>query len=451
MLIVTEISNSKSTCYEFKLVENNITLFSKYIKIRTVILNHPNGNTYYCLYDNEMKLIKDAFKFLNIEMLTNSPNSRSSSLHALKILYSFCSIFELDIKNLKSKDIKNLRMFLKGISPKGHTITLKLNTQRSNETINSYLGIYRKFYDFLEINDSPIFLKSNKIYTIINFDSEKKVNINTYKHQEKVYKKIIKIPKYISVKEFSNIIDIIRDEYSEREECIVRLMFEAGLRIGEVLGLTSDDIVLEELDGEDVGVIYIRNRFTDKPYQLAKTCMKVSNYKQYNSKEYRTEGHGYQKVIININLYDKLNDYINEYHTNIKSKFLNNYNEFTITDRVDNSNEYDENNFYIFINSVAKPLSSNLWNKTLREIFLKSKIKIDKYKRETNLNHRFRHGFAMFMVKYKSIQAFDLKILLRHSSIQSVYIYYQPTDEDICKLKNDFSESLYDIIPKLQI
>lgn len=246
-------------------------------------------------------------------------------------------------------------------------------------------------------------------------------------------------------------INVIRNEYSEREECIVRLMFEAGLRIGEVLGLTSDDIVLEEIDGEDVGVIYIRNRFTDKPYQLAKTCMKISNPKQYNSKEYRTQGYGYQKVIININLYDKLSEYINENHCDIKDKFLNNYNKFTIADRVDISDEYDEDNFYVFINSVAKPLSSNLWNQTLREIFTKSEIKTDKHKRENNLNHRFRHGFAMFMVQYKNIKAFDLKILMRHRSIHSVFTYYKPTDDDISKLKNDFAESLYDIIPDLQI
>ena len=342
-------------------------------------------------------------------------------------------------------------MFLKGVSPKGHTITLNLNTQRSNETINSYLGVYRKFYEFLGIMNSPLFLKSNKSYNITSFDSEQEIKVSGYKLQEKVYKDIVKVPKYISVENFSKIIKVIRDEYSEREECIVRLMFEAGLRIGEVLGLTSDDIVLEEINGEDVGVIYIRNRFTDKPYQLAKNCMKINNQKQYKSKEYRTQGYGYQKVIININLYDKLNEYINENHCDIKDKFLNNYNKFTIADRVDNSNEYDEDNFYVFINSVAKPLSSNLWNQTLREIFTKSEIKTDKYKRENNLNHRFRHGFAMFMVQYKNIKAFDLKILMRHRSIHSVFAYYKPTDEDISKLKNNFVESLYDIIPDLQI
>lgn len=451
MINVNEIKSHNSIHYEVQFIEDNKVSFSKDIKIRTVTLNHTNGNTYYYLYDEEMNPIRDVFRFLNFELLSKSPNSRSSSLHALKLLYSFCSIFGLDIKNLNSTDIKNLKMFLKGVSPKGHTITLNLNTQRSNETINSYLGVYRKFYEFLGIMDSPLFLKSNKSYNIVSVDSEQEIKVSGYKLQEKVYKDIVKVPKYISVENFSKIIEVIRDEYSEREECIVRLMFEAGLRIGEVLGLTSDDIVLEEIEGETVGAIYIRNRFTDKPHQLAKTCMKIDNRKQYKSKEYITQGHGYQKVIININLYDKLNDYINENHYEIKDKFKNNYNKFTIADRVENSNEYDEDNFYVFINSVAKPLSSNLWNQTLREIFLKVGIKIDKHKRQNNLNHRFRHGFAMFMVKYKNIKAFDLKILMRHGSIHSVFAYYKPTDEDICKLKNDFVESLYDIIPDLQI
>lgn len=188
MINVNEIKSHNTIHYEVQFIEDNKVSFSKDIKIRTVTLNHPDGNTYYYLYDEEMKPIRDVFRFLNFELLSKSPNSRSSSLHALKLLYSFCGIFSADIKNLTSADIKNLKMFLKGVSPKGHTITLNLNTQRSNETINSYLGVYRKFYEFLGIMNSPLFLKSNKSYNITSFDSEQEIKVSGYKLHEKVYK-----------------------------------------------------------------------------------------------------------------------------------------------------------------------------------------------------------------------------------------------------------------------
>lgn len=50
---------------------------------------------------------------------------------------------------------------------------------------------------------------------------------------EKFPKKVIEVPRYISVPEFQNIITTIRNFYTNREEIIVRLMFQCGLRIGE--------------------------------------------------------------------------------------------------------------------------------------------------------------------------------------------------------------------------
>ncbi|MGE7363971.1 tyrosine-type recombinase/integrase [Staphylococcus cohnii] len=88
----------------------------------------------------------------------------------------------------------------------------------------------------------------------------------------------IEVPKYISVDEFKKIIEVIRSDYSIREEIIVRLMYECGLRIRETMGLTFEDLDITE---ESISVAYIRNRASDKPYQLAKTCMTIVAREQY--------------------------------------------------------------------------------------------------------------------------------------------------------------------------
>lgn len=67
-------------------------------------------------------------------------------------------------------------------------------------------------------------------------------------------------------------------------------MYENGLRIGEVLGLTREDVALEEdVNGNQIPVLYLRNRLTDKAFQNAKSCMKVHSKQTYRSKDYNTE------------------------------------------------------------------------------------------------------------------------------------------------------------------
>lgn len=46
---------------------------------------------------------------------------------------------------------------------------------------------------------------------------------------------------------------LIEDKYTLREKIIVKLMYEYGLRIGEVLGLTLEDIQGDYITKQKVG------------------------------------------------------------------------------------------------------------------------------------------------------------------------------------------------------
>lgn len=85
----------------------------------------------------------------------------------------------------------------------------------------------------------------------------------------------MEVPKYISTDEFATIIRYIREnikdkEHRLRDECVVRIMYEGGCRLGEVLGSTLEDYVVTEVNEEDICFVYIRNRTTDKEHQNAK-------------------------------------------------------------------------------------------------------------------------------------------------------------------------------------
>ena len=488
MILIEEANTRKNVFYKY-FIDNES---DKKTLLKTVEFTCESAkekkDEYYILYDSNMIPIKDFFSFINYQFLTDSPNTKFQAISALRLLYSFLELFDLDFKELTDDDINNLKYFLRGYSPKGSLITINLNTNRSNTTINTYLSMFRRYADFLNIKDSnlnKISPVSSKTY-IAGTDIE--YTTKSYAHNEPVNEKKT-VPRYISVAQYKKVLEIIDRDYTIREKCMVRLMFEAGLRIGEVLGLTSEDIQYKKFTNPDTekvsetGVVYIRNRITDKKYQLAKGLTKPTTRRAYSVGAYKDET---TRAYITLNLYDLIDEYIENFHNldnykkkdekdneavefncldsilnpeseyDIKKKndrslalFKKNYEKYTITDIVDKKANTDKhgfpilkNNFYIFINSLGKPLSIDSWNKILREIFKKSGIKLDSEKKEHNLSHRFRHGYAMYLARVLHYPVEKIQKRLRHKSIKSTLVYFRPTEYDIAISQEEFSKSL---------
>lgn len=144
--------------------------------------------------------------------------------------------------------------------------------------------------------------------------------------------------------DFIRIIEVTRSDYSIREELIVRLMFQCGLRIGETLGLTFEDLEIIHEDDNNICLAYIRNRYTDQPYQMAKSCINISDKKQYDQKDYQLRDVGFQIVIMPLDLFDLMNNYINEFHLTARSNYSENYYKLNLADTV--TKDFKENNFY---------------------------------------------------------------------------------------------------------
>jgi integrase len=463
MILIKEC-NTKKNSYNKYLVDNDTgekTLL-KTINISSATKKHSKRD-YIILYDSQMVPISDAFEFLNYELLIASDNTKYQALSALRLLYSFLELFDLEIRDLTDYDIQNLKYFLRGISPEGSFISIDLDTERINDTINAYLSTLRKYMNFLGIEDSVLLKLAPFPVTVYIPESEVQVSYERYAHNERT-NKTKTVPKYISINEYKRVLENIDTNYTLRERCIVRLMFEGGLRIGEILGLTAEDIKVQTFTDKrtnkqfESGVIYFRNRITDKKYQLAKRRKHPSSKREYSTKAYKKD---VTKAYISVDLVDMINDYINETHDSFyrnsessKQLFDKNYEKYTITDIVDPTNNMDDEgykildeNYYVFINTIGKPINISTWNKIIRKILEECNIKLDKNRKENNLNHRFRHGFAMFLVQYKKISMEDLMRLMRHTSISSTAVYYRPTDDDIAVIKEDFSRTLEELIP----
>lgn len=215
---------------------------------------------------------------------------------------------------------------------------------------------------------------------------------------------------------------------------IVSLMYKYGLRIGEVLGLTFEDI--EPSDAYGFYRLIIRDRLSDKQSQRGKGVMSPSKIDDYNNPAYNTEGNslGYQVVVIDSEMEEMIQEYIDESRDDILlNKSLKKRENLKIkasADKVSTIQLLNNENQYIFLNyQHYTPLTQSGWNYTLRKIFEEVGIVIDKGSKSTNLSHRFRHGFAMNLVRNK-VEIHQLAFKLRHSSLESCKVYYNPDEED---------------------
>lgn len=418
--------------------DNNEIEYSLNVLISSTCIEDEDFK-YILLFDNNGNVIRDAYRYLNHEIKDYSINTRLQVTSSLRILYSFLDLYVCDLKKLDSKTISQLKEFLLGGTRKGIEYRFTNLTRRNNETVNSCLTVYRNYLEFLGINNKVLKETRNvKVANIdpvsigkITYNSYEKyvVNLNTAARKQTV-------PMYIKEDEFEKIIEVIRTskkynkktkkierKYGIREEIIVRLMFENGLRIGEVLGLTLEDI------GERK--IYIRNRVSDKPYQKAKTAMKVSHKDDYEADGYDDYQYGYFIIRPKITTLSKINRYLQTVSLPyLSKKCRDRYLEDAKADTVGDGSNLEGDNYYIFLNSQASPLTFNGWNKILREIFEEVGLIVDKETREHNLNHRFRHGFAM-KLKKEGKSALDIKEALKNHSVGSVACYFRPTEEDM--------------------
>lgn len=192
-----------------------------------------DGNTYFLLYDNDMNINERVFKYINFysKNTYKSVNTKLQYLQSIELLYSFCELFDKKTNELKEEDFTMFEYFMLGKSEVNSLDTkIYLSNQRTQTTVAKHISNCRTFVKAQRWKNAELFTASHV---------KKRATIH-YKKQ---------LPKFITDAEFESMIDflddteIFSDERKLELECIMRLMFECGLRVGEVLGLTVEDII----------------------------------------------------------------------------------------------------------------------------------------------------------------------------------------------------------------
>jgi integrase len=394
----------------------------------------------YMLYDTDFSVVSDFYLFLNKNHKNLSPNTKHQYLYTLKYLYSFKDIIEKDLHEFTLRDFYQLGAFLRGFSANGSDFEYILFTKRSIKTVRLFFSVYREYFKFLGLDSSPI-LKEKMIS-----------NISFSRAIVGPILRTTTAPKYIKYYEYNRIMDALYDDTNIkhlRSKCIIRLMYEGGLRIGEVLGLTFEDYELrrtidDKNEGKSYFIITIRNRLTDKKFQQAKSCLTVTDRRNYLGNDYNTLNVGYQEAITfdfdGISTYDIIEKYERIAHDEAMIKYPKKY-KTTIADKVESNKDTGENR-YLFLNNHGGVLSDAVWNKEFRELLSSLNISIDIGFRKQGLNHKFRHGFIMILLYELNIPLSKVKGFTRHRNDMSLVAYNNPTSEDLIKLKNEILDEI---------
>lgn len=297
MFEIIETRNSYGNCYKMNTYNDNKIITTNEIQIKS-FNSFVDDKCIIMLYSSSMQPIDNAIDFLNWGMNNASENYILQSITALKLLHSYLEIFNVSLDNMDKKQALGFLDFIKGMSHEGFLYTTKLTTIRKNESVSCYLKVIRKYIEFLGYDNHVLLKRTNISRTILLPETDSAKTINTYFINVKTNKKDY-VPAYINIDEYKRIIDIINKSYTLRDKVIVRLMYEHGLRLGEVLGLTLEDF--KQKENNDFLIEYsveLRNRLTDTREQKAKTCMKVFSDFDYKDKNYKSEGVGYHKLYL---------------------------------------------------------------------------------------------------------------------------------------------------------
>ena len=449
MLNITEQNGPAGTRYLVQEVDGNGEIVNeRFVEISIQQGTTSTGQSLHMLYDSNMTPIYDAIKFINFGGMANqSENYRLQTLSALKFFFSYLEIFGVDAKNMTKKNAVAFLAFLQGISQNGLLYKTNYTTQRSNQTVASYLKGLRKFLRFMEYDNHVLLKKNQQMTTVLMPDTLGAKTTETYDIQVQVQNSKY-VPAYINVDEYKRVLEATaKTKTPKRDRIICRLMFEHGLRLGEVLGLTLEDIGYKQIQDDTLQYrLELRNRLSDTAQQHAKGAMNVLSADDYKRPEYKRNGSGYQSIVLSDDLAMELFDYINEAHDSEKETYMKRHDEKAAADHVKKSIMDIDGNFYVFLNTIGSPLSENLWNKNLRQIFVDAGLQVDTGKRKNNLSHRFRHGYAMYLTNVMHVDDFSVKTLMRHKNLSTTAMYHNPTPADIDELQQSLLGKLADLI-----
>ncbi|MCA1202186.1 tyrosine-type recombinase/integrase [Priestia flexa] len=321
----------------------------------------------------------------------NKSNTLKTYCTALKFYFTYLEQNEIDYSQVNFEKLSNFVAWLRNPYQNNKVVPhKKVKAKRSERTVNNYLTVVTSFYDYLyrnELIDSDIVERLMRKIFVGAGGSGYKGFLHHVNEGKPISKNILKLDEpRVRVKIFTKeqVHEIYQSTTNIRDRFLVRLLFESGLRIGEVLSLFLEDFQFDVKQRKHK--IQLKDR-GELP----------------NGGKLKT---GERRIDISQELMDLYDDYLYE-----------------VLD------EFNPDHNFVFVkiwgNNAGQPLTYSDVYAAFKEIERKTGIHITP--------HIFRHTHAtIFYLQTKNIKAVQER--LGHSQIQTtINLYVHPSEDDIRK------------------
>lgn len=320
-----------------------------------------------------------------------SSNTLRTYCTALKHYFTYLEQIEVDYQQVNFERLSDFVAWLRNPYGSNKVVPHKnTNAKRSERTVNNYLTAVTNFYDYLfrnELIDSDIVEKlMKKMFTGAGRNGYKGF-MHHVNEGKPISNNVLKLDEpRVKVKVFTKeqVDEIYHSTTNIRDKFLVRLLFESGLRIGEVLSLFLEDFQFDAKQRKH------KIQLTDRG-ELP------------NGGKLKT---GERKIDISQGLMDLYDDYLYE-----------------VLD------EYNPNHNFVFVKvwgkNAGEPLTYSDVYATFKEIERKTGIYITP--------HLFRHTHGtIYYLQTKNIKMVQER--LGHAQIQTtINLYVHPSEDDIRK------------------
>lgn len=334
----------------------------------------------YILLDDNYQPVEEVNKYLRyLDAKGSSPNTIKNYAYHIKQFYEYMNAYNLDVlsvgRQISMNPVKIFTGFLEHLNGTPLPNQIQYRKERSNTTINTIMDTVLQFYDYLAraeiLKELDIYKKARTNPKFKSFLSEMRHN-NVIVKKSMFHKREVKKPhEYITRKQFE---DLYNACDKRRDKLLVALLFEAGMRVSEALGIHLEDVEIED------GIIHIVARENNE------NKARVKNY---------SEG----IVVIPDYVIDLLLEYI------------------TI-DLVEHDSDF------LFINLYGRGKGAPLKVITVEKLFERLSKNVGYHVHP----HMLRHGFATEKKQF-GWDIHDIAKYLRHRNVQSAGVYITITDD----------------------
>ncbi|MGL5150033.1 MAG: tyrosine-type recombinase/integrase [Clostridium sp.] len=230
------------------------------MKVQEVKLEN-NQRRYLLVGDDGLPIIPVARYLKYIDNREKSFNTQKTYCYSLKLYFEYLKEINVDYRVININILSDFVGWLRNPYESDKVVTIKpTKAKRTEKTVNLTITVVTNFYDYLyrteEIDNDmvdklmkQVFTGGNRHYKdfLYHVNKDKPSSKNILKIKEPRRK--VKVLTKEEMQKVYNLTTNIRDEF------LIKLLYETGLRIGEALSLFIEDIIFDHDKGHRIKLV----------------------------------------------------------------------------------------------------------------------------------------------------------------------------------------------------